>query len=480
MRSSFGTLLLLVPLIGHTLQEQSGCDDPTPTPTPLPTPTPVPTPVPDRPETTLEQLSALRFDAHSHPYTRANGQIVYDNGVALGSTLAGNNLAGVMASIKMGTFNEVDNGDAIRAVAAQYPQVVPLLWVHPSHGGSADTAERYLKEGQFAGLKVHPAIEDLPADSPLLDPYLEVAARYGVPVVIHTASDDPSWPERVGTLADRHPDVDLVLYHSGLGTDHQTAIDVVAQHPNTWLETSWVPTADILAAISSLGADRVLFGSDATVDGAGHYENNWGSGSGNGSYDAQLIALGQSLSRADYRALVVQNTARVFNLVTVHTYRPGATTVTLRFDNGSGALGAEWPMVKEGSSWWRRQVPSRALLRFQVLVDGQDVDGTVHETNAWEVWQKDGSLQTSIPATTIQVQYNVGFGHNIAIRGADWPLSWTAGEPATWSTGNIWTLTLTGVVEPLSFKALIDDGQWEIGANHTITPGATVLITPTF
>lgn len=488
MKTSLSTLLLLLPFTLPTLSETSGCDtsSPTPTVTPSPSPTAPPTatplpPAPEaRPESTLGQLSALRFDAHTHPYNRVDGNLTYDQGVNLAAVVSNNNLAAVMSSVRMTVFNEIENGEAMRVMAQQYPAIVPVLWVHPAHGGSAETAEIYLRDYQFAGLKFHPAREELPADSPLIDPYVEVAVKYGVPLVIHTASDDPSWPERVGALAARHPNARIVLYHAGLSTDHNAAIDVVQNHPNTWLETSWVQYNDVLSAISQVGAERVLFGTDATTDGSTHYENNWTSGIGNGSYDAELIALGQGLSRADYRQVLVQNTARVFNLVTIHTYRPGASKVSIRFDNGSGNFGDAWAMEKEGTSWWRRTVPALKSVRFQVLVDGLDVDGTTAQTDAWEVWQKEGVLQTQVPDTTLRITYNTGYGHSIFVRGDRWPLSWTAGEPTSWSSGNVWTLTLTGVVEPLSFKALIDDSSWEQGSNHTVSPGETLSITPTF
>lgn len=480
MKPSLGSLLLTLSLAVPSLQETSGCES-TPTPTPLPTPTPTPAPPVIRPETTLGQLSALRLDAHTHPYKRdANNQLVYDGGLNLNAVVTSNNLGAVLSSVRMDTYSEVDNGEAMRTVANTYPYVVPLLWIHPGHGGSADTAEIYVRDHQFAGLKFHPAREDLPADSPLVDPYLDVCARYGVPMVIHTASDDPSWPERVGNLAFRHPDARIILYHAGLSTDHLAATQVVESYPNTWLESSWVKNADLLTAINTLGSERVLWGTDATTDGAVHYENNWGSGVGGGSYDADLISLGTSLPRDQYRNLLVQNTTRVFRLVTLHTHRPGASAVSVRFDNGTGSLGDPWPMQKESGSWWRRVVPSPGPVRFQVLVDGVDVDGTLAETDAWEVWQKDGALQSSVPTTTLQFKYDAGFGHSLFVRGEGWPLSWSTGEPATWTTGNVWTLTLAGVVEPLSYKVLIDDLTWETGANHTINPGQTLQVTPTF
>jgi predicted alpha/beta superfamily hydrolase len=83
-------------------------------------------------------------------------------------------------------------------------------------------------------------------------------------------------------------------------------------------------------------------------------------------------------------------------------------------------------------------------------------------------------------ATTIRVHYDTGFGNRIAIRGSAAPLSWTAGQDATWSTGNIWTYTWANTVGDLDVKPLINDATWSTGGNYHVKAGATLDVYPFF
>src|SRR5216683_3295494 len=48
----------------------------------------------------------------------------------------------------------------------------------------------------------------------------------------------------------------------------------VREQPNLYLETSWCQWRTVLRLIEEVGAGRVLFGSDAAIDGAVHYTRN--------------------------------------------------------------------------------------------------------------------------------------------------------------------------------------------------------------
>ncbi len=84
--------------------------------------------------------------------------------------------------------------------------------------------------------------------------------------------------------------------------------------------------------------------------------------------------------------------------------------------------------------------------------------------------------------TTIRVTYDVGYGNNMYIRGSVAPLSWTVGQLATWTTGNVWVYTTTSIPSgtAFEFKTLINDNRWSDGANFTGTGGQTINITPTY
>lgn len=422
-------------------------------------------------------LSLLRVDAHGHPLTRSgDGSLEWDEGADLVAASEANRMGVVLASMDFESGEERNNGDGMLDVADRAPWIVPLLWIQPSRGGSAETAERYLRDLAFAGLKLYPPGESVAADDPLLDPYLEVAARYGAPIVIHTTQDERSQPAQVQRLAERHPDVSVILYHSGLGDDHQDAVQVVRSTANCYAELSWVAWPDALSMLGTLGPDKVLFGTDVSVDGLVHYENSWSSGAGNGSWDAWIGALGANVSRSDGRKVLVENTVDLFHLVTVHTWRPDALEVALQADLGEGLLLRTFPMVAEGDGWWRKTLPR--LTAFAVVADGVPADSV--PVTAWEMWEKEGEAVDPPALTTLRVEADAGFGHSLFVRGSGWPLNWDDGEPLAWNEGNVWTLDLAGVTGDLEVKVLLDDATWEEGDNHLLRAGETTTVTPTF
>jgi predicted alpha/beta superfamily hydrolase len=89
-------------------------------------------------------------------------------------------------------------------------------------------------------------------------------------------------------------------------------------------------------------------------------------------------------------------------------------------------------------------------------------------------------MGTAAEATTVRVHYDVGYGNRITIRGSKAPLSWTTGTNATWTTGNIWTLTWANTVGDVDIKPLINDATWSTGANYVVKAGATVDLYPFF
>lgn len=83
-------------------------------------------------------------------------------------------------------------------------------------------------------------------------------------------------------------------------------------------------------------------------------------------------------------------------------------------------------------------------------------------------------------ATTVRVHYDVGWGNSITIRGSKAPLSWSSGQSATWTTGNIWTLSWSNSAGDMEVKPLINDATWSTGANYFVKAGTTVDIYPFF
>jgi uncharacterized protein (TIGR03086 family) len=241
-------------------------------------------------------------DAHVHARTRGLESMGFDSlRIALAS-----------GGMTHGLVSWQDNG-FVDEVAGGVPWLTRLVWVGPK-GPDVDDVRRRLAEGA-AGLKVHPSYDEYPADTPLLDPFLAVAAERGVPVTVHTAPG-PSDPDLVARLAERHPDVPVVLYHTFLGfpEGRRRAARHAQRLANLYLETSWCSSAEVERLLGEVGPERVLFGSDAAVDGPEHFVRRPPNIELTENYNQSLLRLAQRLPEATLRALLEENTRRLFRL----------------------------------------------------------------------------------------------------------------------------------------------------------------------
>jgi uncharacterized protein (TIGR03086 family) len=206
-----------------------------------------------------------------------------------------------------------DNAFVERATRG-LPWLTRLVWVSPGGPGVDDVRRRLA--GGAVGLKLHPSYDEYPADSPGLDPFLEVAAEAGVPVTVHTAPG-PSDPDLIRRLAERFPQVPFVLYHTflGLPEGRRRAVRHAQQLSNLYLETSWCRAEEVRRLIDEVGPDRVLFGSDAAVDGPTHFVRSPPNVEMVETYNEGLLALARQLPEETLRALLEDNTRRLFGLV---------------------------------------------------------------------------------------------------------------------------------------------------------------------
>lgn len=145
-------------------------------------------------------------------------------------------------------------------------KILPLCWVNANQGQQAyDLLEDYLGQG-FVGVKMQPLFDAFTADSPLVDPIMEIALAHAVPVFIHCGHPPFSLPWQIGLLAERHPKVKVVMVHMGHG--HGVYIDasltMARKFDNLFLEISGMPMGcQIANAYHSVGHDRVFFGIDS-------------------------------------------------------------------------------------------------------------------------------------------------------------------------------------------------------------------------
>jgi uncharacterized protein len=129
-----------------------------------------------------------------------------------------------------------------------------------------DEIRRCVRDGPMVGVKLWIAVPCIDART---DAIAREAASLGVPVLQHAwvrigeKLEGESTPEDVAVLARRSPATTFIMAH--MAFDWRKGVDAVAGCPNVLVDTSGFDpeTGSIEYAVATLGASRVLYGSDA-------------------------------------------------------------------------------------------------------------------------------------------------------------------------------------------------------------------------
>ena len=158
-----------------------------------------------------------------------------------------------------------EDNDIVYNMIKKWPdRIVGAVYVNPLNQKTVDDMEKYLQLG-FKAVKLNPLRHAYCADTEALDPILEKAKKAGVPVCIHSGHPPYSLPWQIGLLAERHPDVKIMMIHMGHG--HGVYIDaalkMARKYDNICLEMSGMPMpSKIREAYETVGHNRIMFGTD--------------------------------------------------------------------------------------------------------------------------------------------------------------------------------------------------------------------------
>jgi predicted TIM-barrel fold metal-dependent hydrolase len=255
------------------------------------------------------------IDAHGHIGRLAERQFTlpemsrYLDACDVGHVLVSNLDA---ASHHPGAVNleEGPANDACLRACREDARLVPLYWVRL---GQVDSNIRAfggaLDMEAFVGALFSPRLNGFPADDARLAPYLSVLAKLKKVAFFHTSRDELGRPLTVYTLAKRHPRVPFVLCDAGGDMPWAEALDVVGRArrrrgARLSICTGRATTKEVVDAVAAVGAERVLFGSDALYFGPRHADHCQ-------SFLDQLRAL---LKPAAFAKVTGDNAASLFQL----------------------------------------------------------------------------------------------------------------------------------------------------------------------
>lgn len=159
------------------------------------------------------------------------------------------------------------NDEVLRAIRHRPDRAFGFVYLNPNHvDQSVAELDRCVAEGPMIGIKLWIAMR---CNHENLDPIVRRAVELEAPVLQHVyrrvGENQPgeSSPSDLAELAARHPDAQFIAAHTG--ADWEKGIRAIRPTQNVWAEISGSdPTAGMVEmAVRELGAERVIYGSDA-------------------------------------------------------------------------------------------------------------------------------------------------------------------------------------------------------------------------
>ncbi len=186
----------------------------------------------------------------------------------------------ISVPIAGGKFSPIDDvrrcNDYVLEAMRQFPdRFIGYCFVIPGYRESLDEIERCLDAG-MSGIKLY---NQYKYSEPVLDPIAEKAIEHSIPILGHaghvcdmaTLHSQPRTSDAADfvALAKRYPEVMLIEGHISGGGDWEWSIRELRDTPNVYLDTSGSNVDDrtIEMCVDMLGAERVLFATDMSMEG---------------------------------------------------------------------------------------------------------------------------------------------------------------------------------------------------------------------
>lgn len=182
-----------------------------------------------------------------------------------------------------------------------------LLWIRPHHEHNVEDIEKLIIENKeyIHGLKFHPFCSKLKITSKHLIPYINLARKYNLPILVHTAYDDYSKIGLLAKVANKYKDVTFIAAHLELNTNNKYCINCLKDTPNLYGDTAWVnPKVYSLIRKYNL-IDKVMFGTDNPIDGENTYSH---------PYYKKYLNKKFKINDEEYEKLMYLNAKKVYKI----------------------------------------------------------------------------------------------------------------------------------------------------------------------
>lgn len=202
----------------------------------------------------------------------------------------------------------------LRAVKKHPDKLGALIWLRIDSETPDEKFARLIEQNReyIYGIKLHPYHSETAPDSPKLNPVYDLARRFSLPIVSHTAKTEHAATQRLYNAAKANPDINFVAVHMDLDSGNREAIDLISKLPNLYGDTTWVPVESTLYAIEKCGSEKILFGTDNPIDGKDTlFVNKAGQRALSQEYFNEFKTM---VSAEDYDNIMYKNAVKLFNI----------------------------------------------------------------------------------------------------------------------------------------------------------------------
>lgn len=180
------------------------------------------------------------------------------------------NVSRVMVSSLGGYYPDEDEIDRMNRLTYEFMKEQPGLvegysYLNPRHRSAVDRLRHCIEDYEMCGVKLWVATF---CDDLLVNPIMEQAIKYNIPVLIHAfhkAVDQlefESLGQNVANIAGRYPEAKIIMAHLGANCLRELRPIINCLNVSVDFSGSISRCDDVLYAKKLLGADRILFGSD--------------------------------------------------------------------------------------------------------------------------------------------------------------------------------------------------------------------------
>jgi predicted TIM-barrel fold metal-dependent hydrolase len=140
---------------------------------------------------------------------------------------------------------------------------IPCAYINPTLYSAVDELEIAINSYGFYGMKLMPTIHRYNIDSHLVDPVMSKCHELKIPVTIHS-SGEGGYPQLIGKLAKRFPEVPIIMDHSGYRYFQRQALKAGKENDNLYFGTSCVIEPNYIDRIAQeIGVEKIIYGSNA-------------------------------------------------------------------------------------------------------------------------------------------------------------------------------------------------------------------------